>query len=139
MYRRLKARAIRRRTSLGEGVILVLVGLLTFLLAKNFGDNGIALKWVTVVVATTITFGLVIYMCRQRLVQWSFWVSLIICLAVHAAVVWAFFQYVLKSVARFGILLWYPVMLVEVVVLLIAIKRIEKTLTGRDEITKLTF
>jgi hypothetical protein len=53
-------------------------------------------------------------------------------------VTWVFFQYVLYGVARFSILFWYPVMLVEVFVLLIAVKRIHDKLTGTHETIKLS-
>ena len=40
---------------------------------------------------------------------------------------------------RFSIWFWLPVMLIELFVLLIALKRLERILTGRNEETKLNF
>ena len=51
---------------------------------------------------------------------------------------WTFFQYVLYGVDRFSILFWYPVMVVEVLALLIAVKKIHDKLTGTHEIIKLS-
>jgi hypothetical protein len=66
-------------------------------------------------------------------------VALAICLAVHAAVVGMFYQYVLVNVRTFSIWFWYPVMIAEMFVLLIAVKRIEEKITGRHETIKLNF
>lgn len=138
MYGKLKGKRIKKRTPFWEAVLLALIGVFTYLLAGNFSEKGIAQKWVTAVVATAITFGFVVYACRQRLLRWSFWASLAICLAVHVVVVWFFFQFVLFGIGRFSILWWYPVMLVETFALLIGVKRVEEKLTGKHETVKLT-
>ena len=135
----MKRRRIKRRASFWESVILLLIGIFAYLVASNFSDRGIAQKWATAVMATLITFGFVIYAYREIVLRWSFWVSIAICLAVHIVVLWAFFLYVLQSVGRFSILFWYPIMLVEVFVLLVAVKRLEEKLTGKHEITRLRF
>jgi len=135
----LKRKKIKRRASFWESVVLVLIGIFTYLVASNFSDRGIAQKWTTAVLATIITFGFVIYVCREIVLRWSFWVAIAICLAVHIVVLWGFFQYVLQRVERFGILFWYPIMLAEVFVLLVAVKRLEEKLTGKHEATRLRF
>jgi hypothetical protein len=135
----MKRRKIKRRASFWESVILLLIGIFAYLVASNFSDRGIAQKWATAVMATLITFGFVIYAYREIVLRWSFWVSIAICLAVHIVALWGFFLYVLQSVGRFSILFWYPIMLVEVFVLLVAVKRLEEKLTGKHEITRLRF
>jgi hypothetical protein len=57
---------------------------------------------------------------------------------VHAVVVGMFFQYVLADVRTFSIWFWYPVMVAEMFVLIIAVKRIEEKITGRRETVKLS-
>jgi len=71
--------------------------------------------------------------------RWAFWAAISICLGAHAIVTWVFFQYVLYGVDRLSILFWYPVLLVEVFVLLIAVKGIHNRLTGTHETIKLSF
>ncbi len=48
-----------------------------------------------------------------------------------------FFQHVLFSFQRFSILFWLPVMLIEALVLLVAVKRLAEKFTGRHETMKL--
>jgi hypothetical protein len=137
MYGKLKGKKIKKHISFWETVLLVLIGVFTYWLAGDLGDKGIAQKWATATMATLITFGFVINAYRERLFRWSFWVSLTTCLVVHVLVVWFFFQYVLFEARRFSILFWYPFMLVEVLALLIVVKRIEEKLTGEHETIKL--
>ena len=49
------------------------------------------------------------------------------------------FRDVLVDFQTFSPLLWYPVMIVEVFVLLIAVKRIEDKLTGTHAMVRLKF
>ncbi len=138
MYGRLKGKAIKRRASIGEYAILVLIAVTAFVLAGAAHNRGIEKKWLTAFFGTLLPFCLVIFL-RRRNLRWSFWLSLAICLAMHLVVVWIFFQYVLANFHSFPILLWYPFMLGEIVVLLIAVKRIEEKITGRRETIKLSF
>ncbi len=138
MHGRLKSNKIRRRASFWENGLLVLIGVFAFVLAGNLHGRGIPQKWGTAILGTLIPFGFVIYAFRQRLLRWSFWGALTICLFAHLLILWIFFQYVLSSINRFSILLWLPVMLIEVFVLLIVVKRIEEKLTGKHETIKMS-
>jgi hypothetical protein len=129
---------IKRRSSTWETAILVLIGVFAYLIVSNFSDRGIPEKWATATVATLITFGFVIYARRETLGRWSFWLALGICLVPHTVILWLFFRYILSFTQRLSILFWLPFMLVEVFVLLIAIKRIEGKL-GQNETIKLRF
>ncbi|PYU17979.1 MAG: hypothetical protein DMG32_26805 [Acidobacteria bacterium] len=139
MHGRLKRNKIRMRASFWENALLVLIGVFAFVLAGSLDERGIPQRWGTAIVGTLLTFGLVIFACRPRLLRWSFWAALAICLAVHVLAIWAFFEYVLKNFKRFSILLWLPVMLTEVVVLLIVVNRVEKKLSGKHETIELRF
>jgi hypothetical protein len=59
--------------------------------------------------------------------------SLSICLAIHSLAIWAIFQYVLVDFQSVSIWLWFPVMLIETVVLLVAVKRIEEKFASDHE------
>jgi hypothetical protein len=133
MHGKLKKNKIKRRRSFGEIVLLVLVFVFTYTLVGALRHRGIPDKWGTATLATLIPFCFVIYANRQRLSRWSFWVSLSSCFAVHAIGMWIAFRYVLANWERFSTLLWYPFMLVEAFVLLIAVKRIAERLTGQHE------
>jgi len=117
---------------------LLLVGVFAFMTAGEMDNRGIQQKWATAIMGTLVTFGIVVYLCRRMWTRWAFWAANSICLAAHAIVTWVFFQYVLYGVERFSILFWYPVLLLEVFVLLIAVKRIHDRLTGTHETIKLS-
>ena len=112
---------------------MLLLVVFAFLLASDLHNRGIHQKWGTAIIGTIITFGFVVYTCRQMLSRWAFWVALGICFGAHLVIVWVFLQFLLSSFERFSILLWYPIMLVEVFVLLIAVKRIHDKLIGKSE------
>jgi hypothetical protein len=140
MHGRLKRDAIKRRASLKGWGITVCGAVMAFALAWAADDRGIPKKWVTAVLVTIFPFAFVLYVRRHDGPRrWAFWVALAICLAVHAAVVGMFYQYVLVNVRTFSIWFWYPVMIAEMFVLLIAVKRIEEKITGRHETIKLNF
>jgi hypothetical protein len=139
MHRKLKGESRTRRTSLGEYVVLLLMGVFAFMTAGEFHNRGIQHKWATAIMGTLATFGIVVYLCRRMWTRWEFWAAISICLGAHTIVTWVFFQYVLYGVDRFSILFWCPVMLLEVFVLLIAVKRIHDKLTGTHETIKLRF
>jgi hypothetical protein len=90
------------------------------------------------VLVTLIPFSFVVFF-RRRSFRSVFVVSLAICLAVHLVAVWFFFKFVLARFETSSILFWLPVMLVEVFVLLIAVKKIEDKLTGRKDTIRLSF
>jgi hypothetical protein len=130
---KLKGHNRKMRRSLSEYALILLVVVFAFLFASDLHNRGIHQKWGTAIIGTIITFGFVVYACRQMLGRWAFWIALGICFGAHLIIVWVFFQFLLSSFERFSILLWYPIMLVEVFVLLIAVKRIHDKLTGKRE------
>ena len=129
---------IKRQRSVWEYALLSLTAITVFALAVAAHDRGIAQKWVTAVFGTAFPFAFVTYLRRESLRR-SFWLSLAICLAVHCITIALVFRYVLIDFQTFSPLLWYPVMIVEVFVLLIAVKRIEDKLTGTHEVVRLKF
>ena len=137
MHRKLKGETRKRGTSFGEYVLLLLIVVFAFMTARELHNRGIPHKWATAIMGTLVTFGIVIYLCRRMWSRWAFWVAIGICLAGHTIVTWPLFQYILYGVDRFGILFWYPVILVEVFAFLIAVKRIHDKLTGTHETIKL--
>ena len=139
MHRKLQGETRKRRTSFGEYILLLLIGVFAFMTAGELHNRGIPHKWATAIMGTLVTFGIVVYLCRRMWTRWAFWVAIGICLAAYAIVTLVFFQYVLYGVDRFSIVFWYPVMLVEVFVFLIAVKRIHDKLTGTHKSIKLTF
>jgi peptidoglycan/LPS O-acetylase OafA/YrhL len=139
MHGKLRRDKIRRRDSVRGWAITLVAALVTFVLLVAANNRGITKKWVTATMGTLGPFSLVIYACRRLLLRWSFWTALAICLAVHVVAIWAFFQYVLADSQTISIWLWFPVMLMEVFVLLFAVKRIEEKLTGKHETIKLSF
>lgn len=113
---------------------------MAFTLAWAADEKGIPKKWVTAVMATVFPFAFVVYARRHHgLRRWSFWSAVIICLAVHCAVVGMVFRYALANVQTFSIWFWFPIMVAEMFVLLIVVKRIEEKITGRQETVKLSF
>jgi hypothetical protein len=125
------------RASFMEYAVLLLVGALSFLLARNLHERGIPLKWATAIMGTVVIFAFVIYVCGNLLTRWAFWVAVAICFLVHIVVTWMFFQLFLSGFERFSILCFYPLMLIEVFVLLVAVKRIHDKLTGNHETLEL--
>jgi hypothetical protein len=138
VHGRLKKRSLQQRASFWENFILILIGVSGFFVAVSADSRGIPRKWVTALFGTLIPFGLVIYL-RRRNLRWLFWFALATCLSVHLVIVWIFFQFVLADFKNFSILLWLPVMLAEIFVLLIVIKRIEGRVSGKKETIKIGF
>jgi|SRR5579872_1266589 len=138
MHGRLRRDSIKRRSSIWENTILALIGVFAFVAAGSAHNRGFQPKWVTALFGTLIPFCMVIFLHRRSL-RWSFWVSLTICLGVHLAAIWFFFQFVLAGFGTFSILFWLPVMLIEFFIVLMAVKRIEERLTGKKETVRLNF
>jgi hypothetical protein len=138
MHGRLKRNKIRRRNAIANWTITIVAAVLTFLLLVAADSRGISKKWVTAIMGTLGPFSFLIYAYRGRLLRWSFWASLTICLTVHCVVVWVFFRYVLINFQTFSIWFWLPVMFIEAIVLLVAVKRIEEKFTGQHETIKLS-
>jgi hypothetical protein len=130
---------LKRRGSFRENAIVFALVVLAFVLYVAADQRGIEQKWVTALLGTMLTFGTVIYSFRGRLLRWYVWASLGICMAVHVLAIWIVFKYVLATVSKVSPLFWIPISTIEIFFLLIATKRIETRLTGRREITRLTF
>jgi peptidoglycan/LPS O-acetylase OafA/YrhL len=132
---------VKRRTSFGEVVVLLLFGLAAFWLIRVSRDQDIPLKWVTALIGTAVSFGLVVYLHRKWLTRRTFWTAFLICLLAHCVAVFVFFQFVLRDVSRLSPLLWSPVMIFETFGLLIAIAKIENKfgLDRKDKPIRLTF
>jgi len=139
MHGELKRSRLKRRDSVVNWAITIISAIITLLLLVAADSRGISKKWVTAVMGTLGSFSLVIYAYRQRLLRWSLWVSLSICLAIHLVAIWIFFQYVLIDWQTFSIWLWLPVMVFEAFILLIAVKRIEEKLTSKRETIRASF
>jgi hypothetical protein len=137
MLGKLKGSGLKKRTAIVENVLIVLIGAFAFLVARSLHYRAVPQKWATALMGTLVTFAFVIYAFRQRLFRWSFWASLSICFALHALAIFVFFRYALDAAGKFSILFWLPIMLVEIFVLLIAVKRIEEKLTGQHATMKL--
>jgi hypothetical protein len=134
----MKRDVTRRRASIWENAILLLFGVFVFIAAGSADSRGIKQKWLTALLVTLIPFCFVFFFRRKSL-RWAFLVSLGICLVVHLVAIWAFFQFVLARFESSSILFWLPVMLVEVFILLIVVKRIEEKISGKHETIRLTF
>jgi hypothetical protein len=65
MYGKVKGKKIKRRSSLIENTLVVLVGVMCFFLAGAAHERGIAVKWDTALFATVIPFSFVIYFRRK--------------------------------------------------------------------------
>jgi hypothetical protein len=70
------------------------------------------------------------YACREILRRLSFWLSFLICFLIHTIVLFIFFKYILSDWQSLCIWLRLPVVLAEIFVLLIVIKRMEDLLQG---------
>jgi hypothetical protein len=129
---------VRRRASVRENLALVVAGMIGLALAIIADQRGMPQKWHAAIVGTVVPFAVVILSYRRRWTYWSFWASWSICLALHSLIIWILFQYVLSGVQHLGTVFWFPVALIEVFVLIVAIKRVEDKLTGRREVVRLS-
>ena len=118
-------------------MLLVLIGLFSFFLAGDLHRHGVASRWGTAISGTLLTFGVVAYAFRTHFLRLSFWISFLLCLAIHSVMLGLIFRYVLSGIDRFSPLFWLPFVLIETLILLIAIKRIEERITGKHEIIRL--
>lgn len=129
---------IKKRYFGRENVIIFIGALLAVVLVLIADRKGMSQKWHSAIFGTLVPFLVVLLSLRLRWRRWSFWASVFICLAIHTLAIWIFFQYVLSNVRSLGMLIWSPVALVEVVVLLVVVKRVEEKLTSKSEKYKLS-
>jgi len=139
MYGAVKGKKLRSRASLWQNVLALLFGVLTFLLLGESHKNGIQPKWVTALLVTIAPFGIVMYGYRALLRKWSFWAAMIICLGVHSIAIWILFGYVFMELQRISILLWYPFMMIEAFILVLAVAKINNRLAGQSKGIRFTF
>ena len=123
----------RKRLFSRENIAYFAMGVVTLALAIIADNRGMPHKWHTAIFGTVVPFTCIVISLPSRWRQWSFWVALTICLAVHIIAMWFFFQYVLVSAQGIGLLLWFPIAVIELVVLLVAVKRIAERLDGKKE------
>jgi hypothetical protein len=126
------------RASTRENVLIALSVVLALALVAIFDWRGMPQKWHAAIVGTIIPFMAVIARYRLRWRRWSFWISLGICFSVHSIAIWIVFKYVLWNVRGLGILIWAPVALVEMFVLLVVVRILEQSLTGKHEAVNLS-
>ena len=134
MHRNTNRRSRRKVDRLWEAALLILTAIFSFFLAGELHHRGIAPKWGTAIVGTLLTFAFVFYAFRSHLLRWSFWISFLLCAAIHAGLMWFIFEYVLASFTHLSPLLWFPFILIEILVLMVVVKRIEERITGKHEI-----
>jgi len=121
---------IQGRKSIGTVAILVLTGVSGYFLADRADYEGIPRKWITALFATLIPFAFVLHSFRERFFRWSFWTAFCFCLSIHLLAICSLLQYVRSNIRTISRILCYPVMLFEIFVLLIAIKRADQALAN---------
>lgn len=137
MHGTLKNPVGRKKDRLWNAAIFVFSAVFAFFLAGDLHQHGIAQKWGTPIAGSLLTFGIVIYAFRSHLIRAAFWISLSLCAVVHVGMMWIIFGFLLDQFTRFPPLLWLPFVLIEVVLLLVFVKRIEEKITGKHEVISL--
>jgi len=123
----------RKRLLSRENIGLFLMGVVTVALVIFTNNRGMAHKWHTAIFGTVVPFTCVVLFLPSRWRRWSFWAAWTICLTIHTVAIYFFFQYVLSNTQNIGLLLWFPIAVIEIFVLVVAVKRIEEKLTGKKE------
>jgi hypothetical protein len=124
----------RTKPSKAADYALVVFGVvLAVASAILMGQMGMPQKWHAAGFGTIVPFGVVVSLLRSRWLRWSFWVSLLICLAIHLVAFWIFFEYVLLNIRHIATLTWAPVAFVETFALLVAVVKVEEKLSGKRE------
>jgi hypothetical protein len=125
--------SIKRRASARENIGVLVAGLL-FLAALVLADRaGMPRKWHTAIYATAGPFGTVIVFSPSYWRRWTFWLTIAVCLAVHALAIYALFEHVFPANAYPGILIWTPIAFVETFAVLVAVLRVERRLKHKKE------
>jgi hypothetical protein len=132
MHEQLRER-IKKRSAIRETLSIIAMVAVALGIGIVFQRRGMPQKWHAAILGTIVPFGSVMMGVRVAWSRWSFWASLVVCLAFHVAAIWIFFHYVLASVQHFGTLYWFPVAFLEIFVLMIAVKRVEEKLTGKRQ------
>jgi hypothetical protein len=107
-------------------------------LAVLSSRRGMPQKWDAAIFGTAVPFSVVVMNFRRWWLRWSFWLSFLICLALHTFVLWFVFEHVFSGVQSIGTLVWFPVAFVESFVLIVFVIRINRWLTGQRETVKLS-
>jgi len=120
-----------------ENLSVALGVTITLVLAVEAYRLGLPKKWETAIYGTTVPFAFVTASYPLRWRRWSFWAAFTICLAVHVAVIWGFFEYVVGGIVP-GWLLWTPIAFVEAFALLVVVRRVENKITGKHEAIRIS-
>jgi hypothetical protein len=123
----------RPHSSASDKIVLVIVALATLGLGLLAARHDMPQKWHAAILGTVVPFGGAIGALHRHWSLWSFWVSTLICLAMHSVLIWVFFQYVLSGVQTMGMVMWLPIAFLEGFVLLVAITRLEQELGKHAE------
>ena len=120
--------SVKKRASLRENINVLMVGLL-FLAALILADRaGLPRKWHTAVYGTVGPFGTVIAFSPSYWRRWTFWLTIVVCLAAHTLAIYGLFEYLFTANVYPGTLIWTPVALIETFAVLVAILRVERRL-----------
>jgi len=85
-------------------------------------------KWHAAIMWTGCAFGAVVILSRAKWGSWRFWLSWIICLTVHIFLMWVIFEIVLSRLRFVGTLYMVPLALIESLLLLGIISKLERKL-----------
>lgn len=85
-------------------------------------------RWHAALVWTATTCYAVVIFGKQRWASWRFWLSFVIGIAAHLIVMWVLFAKILVHVEVIGTLFVIPIGLVEGILLLVIILKIERQL-----------
>jgi hypothetical protein len=128
-----------KKRTLNENLLvfgLAFVTLFTWVVIKHWG---LSQKWFAATAGTIIPFGLVLSGYRQALNRWPFWAAFGICLLCHLILIWFIFDVLLSGIERFSVLFWFPFLLAEFFVLLVAVAKIKNRLFREKEPITLRF
>jgi len=131
MHEQLRKR-LKRRAVVGENLGAVLGALVALALVILADRRGLPHKWHTAIYGTIVSFGPALMGNRRQWRRWTFWLSVLTCLAVHTLAMWCLFQYIFVTIAP-GILFWLPVACIEAFAVLLALPTVEKLLTGEKQ------
>lgn len=121
-------------SSFGENIVL-LTGAAIAIAAVTLADRyGAPQKWHAAVVGTVVPFLVIVWVYRMRWPKWTFWASLTMCLAVHATAIYIFFALILRNLKSLPLVVWFPVVFIEVFVLLVVVQRLDDKFGGRRSV-----
>jgi len=95
---------------------------------------GVAQKWDVAVVGTLVPFWYIATIFRERWSFMSLWASFSFWLVIHLLIITFVFNVLLGHVSRVGMLLWVPIIMIEIVPLYALVDVLERKLrhAGRE-------